>query len=91
MTCFARITTPSSSYKKLEAGQNSRLSPVYDRYYHVYQLTLIFDLEVWFEMKMERLEQSSHEQEAMEGYCGRVTKNSYVLCSENPGEHAWTC
>jgi hypothetical protein len=42
-------------------------------------------------MKTEGLEQSSHEQEAMEGYCGRVTKKSYVLCSEHPGEHAWKC
>jgi hypothetical protein len=31
MTCFARITTPSSSHKKLEAVWNSRFSAVYDR------------------------------------------------------------
>jgi hypothetical protein len=27
----------------------------------------------------------------MEGYCGRVTENYYVLCPEHPGEHAWAC
>jgi hypothetical protein len=31
MTCFARITTPNLSHKKLEAGWNSRFLAVYDR------------------------------------------------------------
>jgi hypothetical protein len=31
MSCFARIMTPSSSHKKLQAGWNSRFSAVYDR------------------------------------------------------------
>jgi hypothetical protein len=58
MTCFARIMTPSSSHKKLEAVWNSRFWTAYDRYSHGYQLTLIFALELCLEMKMERLEQS---------------------------------
>jgi hypothetical protein len=57
---------------------------------YVYQLTLIFDVEVWFEMKMEGLQQSPHEWGAMEGYSCRVAKNYYVLCSEHLEEHAWT-
>jgi hypothetical protein len=55
MSCFSRIMTSSSPHKKLEAGWNSRFSAVYDRYSHVYQFTLIFDVEVWFEMRMEGL------------------------------------
>jgi hypothetical protein len=60
MTCFDRITTSSIPLQKLEAGWNSRLSAVYDRWSHVYQLATIFDLEICFEMKMEGLEKSLH-------------------------------
>jgi hypothetical protein len=88
MTCFDRITAPSSSHKKLEAGWNSRFSAVYDRWSHAYQFKLIFDVEVRFEMKMEGLKQSPHEWGAMEGYSCRVTKNYYIFCLEHPGEHA---
>jgi hypothetical protein len=58
MTCFDRITTSSIPHKKLVAGWNSKFPAVYDRRSHVYQLTLIFDLEVCLEIKMEGLEQS---------------------------------
>jgi hypothetical protein len=55
MTCFARIMTQSIPHKKLEARWNSIFRAVYDKQSCVYQLTLILDLEVCLEMKMEGL------------------------------------
>jgi hypothetical protein len=62
---------------------------VYDTWSHVYQQTLVFDLEGCLEMKMEGLEQSPCGWGSHGGYCDRVTNNSYVPCSEHPIENAW--
>jgi hypothetical protein len=51
---------------------------VYDKWSHVYQFTLIFDMEVWFEMKMEGLKQSPHEWGSLEGV--QLLDNKEFLC-----------